>query len=109
MRSTLFAQPSFILHDVVIGIDFHWEQKRTLQFAGGLKFIVEGDRIRAVNGGSLDRTAILEDYESNRTYQIHTEDHQLISLSTALTDGTIRPQIMLFSGETARKTEGGTK
>ncbi|NLZ19785.1 MAG: DUF4922 domain-containing protein [Bacteroidales bacterium] len=48
-RSTLFAQPSFILHDVVIGIDFHWEQKRTLQFAGGLKFIVEGDRIRAVN------------------------------------------------------------
>ena len=48
-RSTLFAQPSFILHDVVIGIDFHWEQKRTLQFAGALKFIVEGDRIRAVN------------------------------------------------------------
>ena len=47
--STLFAQPSFILHDVVIGIDFHWEQKRTLQFAGALKFIVEGDRIRAVN------------------------------------------------------------
>ena len=48
-RSTLFAEPSFILHDVVIGIDFHWEQKRTLQFAGGLKFIVEGDKIRAVN------------------------------------------------------------
>jgi len=66
--------------------------------------------IRAVNGGSLDRTAILEDYESNRMYQIHTEDHQLISLSTAQTDGTIRPQIMLFSGKTAaRETEGGTK
>jgi len=48
-RSTLFAEPSFVLHDVVIGIDFHWEQKRTLKFAGGLKFIVEGDRIRAVN------------------------------------------------------------
>ena len=48
-RSTLFAEPSFVLHDVVIGIDFHWEQKRTLKFAGGLKFIVEGDKIRAVN------------------------------------------------------------
>ena len=48
-RSTLFAEPSFILHDVVIGIDFHWQQKRTLKFAGGLKFIVEGDKIRAVN------------------------------------------------------------
>ncbi len=48
-RSTLFAEPSFVLHDVVIGIDFHWEQKRTLKFAGGLKFIVEGDKVRAVN------------------------------------------------------------
>ena len=48
-RSTLFAEPSFVLYDVVIGIDFHWEQKRTLKFAGGLKFIVEGDKLRAVN------------------------------------------------------------
>jgi SpoIID/LytB domain protein len=48
-RSTRFAEPSFILHDVVIGIDFHWQQKRTLKFAGGLKFIVEGDKVRAVN------------------------------------------------------------
>ena len=48
-RSTRFAEPSFILHDVVIGIDFHWEQKRTFKYAGGLKFIVEGDKIRAIN------------------------------------------------------------
>ena len=48
-RSTLFAEASFILYDVVIGIDFHWQQKRTLKFAGGLKFIVEGDKITAVN------------------------------------------------------------
>ena len=48
-RSTLFSEPTFILHDMPIGIDFHWEQKRTLKFAGGLKFIVEGDKIRAVN------------------------------------------------------------
>ena len=48
-RSTRFAEPSFILHDVVIGIDFHWEQKRTLKYAGGLKFVVEGDKIRAIN------------------------------------------------------------
>ena len=48
-RSTLFAEASFILYDVVIGIDFHWQQRRTLKFAGGLKFIVEGDCIIAVN------------------------------------------------------------
>lgn len=47
--STLFAEPSFILHDVTIGIDFHWQQKLTLKYAGGLKFIVEGDNITAVN------------------------------------------------------------
>jgi len=48
-RSTRFAEPSFILHDVTIGINFHWEQKRTLQYAGRLKFIVEGDKVTAVN------------------------------------------------------------
>ena len=48
-RSTLFAEASFILHDVVIGKEFHWQQKRTLKFAGSLKFIVEGDMITAVN------------------------------------------------------------
>lgn len=48
-RSTLFAEPTFILYDVPIGIGFHWEQKLTRRFAGRLSFIVEGDRIRAVN------------------------------------------------------------
>ena len=48
-RSTLFAEPSFILHDVVIGVGFHWEQKVTRKYAGRLHFIVEGDRITAVN------------------------------------------------------------
>lgn len=48
-RSTLFAEPSFILYGVTIGIDFHWEQQRDLKFAGQLKFIVDGDRVTAVN------------------------------------------------------------
>ena len=47
-RSTLFAEPTFILHDVTIGIDFHWERKRTLRYAGSLKFVVEGDKVTAV-------------------------------------------------------------
>ena len=48
-RSTLFAEPTFILYDVPIGIGFHWEKKITRQFAGRLSFIVEGDTIIAVN------------------------------------------------------------
>lgn len=47
--STLFAEPSFILHDVEIGIGFHWDRKEVQQFAGSLKIIVTGDRLTAVN------------------------------------------------------------
>ncbi|MGM9737535.1 MAG: DUF4922 domain-containing protein [Candidatus Cryptobacteroides sp.] len=47
--STMFAEPTFILYGVTIGVDFHWEQKMTQRFAGSLKFIVEGDNVVAVN------------------------------------------------------------
>ena len=47
--STLFAEPTFILHDVVIGVDFHWERRQSQQFAGSLKFIVEKNQVVAVN------------------------------------------------------------
>ena len=47
--STMFAGPSFTLHDVTIGVNFHWERKMTQQFAGALKFIVEDGRVTAVN------------------------------------------------------------
>ena len=47
--SSLFAEPSFILHDVTIGIGFHWERKQEERFAGCLKFIVDGGKVQAVN------------------------------------------------------------
>ncbi len=47
--STMFAQPSFVLHDVTIGVDFHWERKETQKFAGALKIIVCRGRLTAVN------------------------------------------------------------
>ncbi len=48
-EATMFAEPSFILFGVTIGVDFHWERKVTQKFAGTLKFIVDGDKITAVN------------------------------------------------------------
>ena len=48
-RSSLFAEPSFILCGVPIGIDFHWHRKQTQKFAGSLKFIVEGGKVTAIN------------------------------------------------------------
>lgn len=47
--STLFAVPTFILHDVVIGIDFHWQRKVTQTFAGSLKFKVIDGKVQAIN------------------------------------------------------------
>ena len=40
---------SFLLKGVTIGIDFHWEQKEDQRFRGGLKFIIEEGKIRAIN------------------------------------------------------------
>lgn len=47
--STMFAEPSFILHNVTIGKGFHWERKEDQSFAGALKIIVEHDCLTAVN------------------------------------------------------------
>lgn len=40
---------AFLLHNVTIGIKFHWEQRENQKFAGSLKLIKEGDKITAVN------------------------------------------------------------
>lgn len=43
------AYSTFWLHDVVIGINFHWERKEEQHFAGGLEVIVEDDHLTAIN------------------------------------------------------------
>lgn len=40
---------SFLLHDVVIGVNFHWQRRENQRFCGELIFIVESGRVRAVN------------------------------------------------------------
>lgn len=40
---------SFELKGVTIGINFHWERKENQLFKGSLKFIVEGEKITAIN------------------------------------------------------------
>ena len=48
-EATMFAEPSFILYGVTIGVDFHWERKITRRYAGTLKFIVDDGKVTAVN------------------------------------------------------------
>ena len=40
---------SFSLHDVTIGVNFHWERKETQVFLGTLRLVVESDKIIAIN------------------------------------------------------------
>lgn len=47
--STMFAEASFVLHDVTIGVNFHWQRKEDQKFAGALKIIVGKDHLTAVN------------------------------------------------------------
>lgn len=42
-------EDSFLLHDVVIGIHFHWERKETQIFRGSLKLLIEDEKLVAVN------------------------------------------------------------
>lgn len=40
---------SFTLHDVTIGINFHWQRDEDQKFKGSLKLQAEADEVRAVN------------------------------------------------------------
>ena len=42
-------EASFSLHEVTIGVNFHWERKETQTFLGSLRLVVEADKICAIN------------------------------------------------------------
>ena len=46
---------SFSLHDVTIGVNFHWERKETQVFLGILRFVVDADKICAINELPVER------------------------------------------------------
>ncbi len=52
----VFKTSSFLLRNVTIGIQFHWEQKEDQRFTGGIRFLLSEGKIWAIN------TIHLEDY-----------------------------------------------
>lgn len=48
------AEPSFSLHNVTIGIQFHWERQETQTFQGTLRLVVHEDKIVAINKLSVE-------------------------------------------------------
>ena len=81
--STLFAEPSFRLYDVVIGVDFHWQRKVNQVFAGSLRFIVEGDKVTAINSIGVEDyllSVISSEMKSSATLEF-LKAHAVISRS----------------------------
>ncbi|MBK3516735.1 SpoIID/LytB domain-containing protein [Carboxylicivirga marina] len=59
IRNGLLFEPKaddafFTIHDVTIGINFHWERDEDQSFKGGLKLITENEKITAINVLSVE-------------------------------------------------------
>lgn len=77
---------SFELKEVVIGINFHWEQKENQRFQGNLKFIVENDTVTAINIVSLEDylTSVISSEMSATSSEELLKAHAVISRSWLL-------------------------
>ncbi|WP_299578151.1 SpoIID/LytB domain-containing protein [uncultured Sunxiuqinia sp.] len=77
---------SFLLEDVIIGIDFHWEQKENQRFCGDLKLLVEAGKVRAVNRVPLEeylRSVISSEMSATSSPEL-LKAHAVISRSWLL-------------------------
>ena len=77
---------SFNLKDVTIGIDFHWQRKRTEEFEGILHIVVEADKIVAINELPVERylTSVISSEMSATASPEFLKAHAVISRSWLL-------------------------
>lgn len=77
---------SFDLLDVIIGINFHWERKENQRFKGDLKFIVENDKITAINRVNVEDylTSVISSEMSATASDELLKAHAVISRSWLL-------------------------
>jgi len=77
---------SFELPEVIIGIDFHWERKESQTFEGNLRFIVENDKLTAVNRVPLESylTSVISSEMSAKASMELLKAHAVISRSWLL-------------------------
>jgi len=77
---------TFLLRDVLIGKDFHWQQKENQRFQGSLKFLIENDVLTAVNVLPVENylTSVISS-EMNATSSLELlKAHSIISRSWLL-------------------------
>lgn len=77
---------SFLLKDVIIGLQFHWEQKQDQRFTGALKFIIEDEKLTVINVVPVEQylTSVISS-EMSATSSIELlKAHSIISRSWLL-------------------------
>ncbi len=88
---TLYFEPlsddcSFVLHDVTIGVSFHWRRKEDQTFKGKLKLIIENDSIVAINVIGVEdylESVISSEMSANASLEL-LKAHAVISRSWLL-------------------------
>ncbi|MFV0590866.1 MAG: SpoIID/LytB domain-containing protein [Draconibacterium sp.] len=78
-----FDHSEFELKDVVIGVNFHWEQKENQKFKGALKLIVEDGKVTAINVLPLENyliSVISSEMSANSSLEL-LKAHAIISRS----------------------------
>ena len=86
---------SFSLHDVTIGLNFHWERKETQMFSGTLRLVVEADKIVAINELPVERylTSVITSEMSATASLEFLKAHAVISRSWLLAQMEKRKQL----------------
>ena len=89
------SDASFSLHDVTIGVNFHWERKETQVFNGTLRLVVEADKITAINQLPVEKYLIsVISSEMKATSSIELlKAHAVISRSWLLAQMEKRKQL----------------
>lgn len=94
-------QCSFTLHDVTIGIGFHWERKEDQQFKGGLRFIIEDQKVTAINRLSIEDylTSVISSEMSATSSAELLKAHAVISRSWLLAQMEKNKQLISSSND----------
>jgi stage II sporulation protein D len=77
---------SFTLHAVTIGVDFHWQRKEDQVFKGSIKFLIEENKITAINVLSVEDylTSVISSEMNATSSEELLKAHAVISRSWLL-------------------------
>lgn len=93
----------FVVHDVEIGIGFHWDKHENQSFGGALRFVADGDMLWAVNVVGVER--YLESVISSEMSA--TSDEELLKAHAVTSRSWLMAQILgkgKFQGEQKNET-----